>query len=103
MHGLLHAHILPLSTYVTPIGQLSDNRCPLLPDPADGSITCSLTRNDAPTDGESCSITCDSGFDLSGSSSRTCQIQSGRGSWTGTGATCRGMCSGTVSIILAIA
>ena len=81
------------------VGHLSDNRCPLLPHPDDGNVTCSLTRDDAPADGESCSITCDSDFDLSGSSSRTCQIQSGRGSWTGTAATCRGMYSGTSSCI----
>jgi len=48
----------------------------------------SCTGNDV---GDTCTITCDDGFELSGSDTRTCQDD---GTWSGTDATCsEGLCN----------
>ena len=55
-------------------------QCPTLTDPENGIISC--TGNGV---GDTCTVTCDDGFDLSGSETRTCQDD---GSWSGTEAVC---------------
>ena len=60
--------------------------CPPLTHPNDGMINCSLGSNNIPNLGEKCIFTCNIGYKLTGSSTRTCQ--SG-GSWNGSDAVCR--------------
>ena len=56
--------------------------CPPLSDPSNGMINCSLGDD---TYGDTCSFTCDTGYELTGSDTRTCQSD---GSWSGSVAMC---------------
>ena len=51
--------------------------CPVLSAPDNGQISCS-PGNDNP--GDTCTFTCDDGFEISGTESRTCQND---GTWNG--------------------
>jgi len=63
--------------------------CPSLTDPNNGLITCSLGGDGVPSYEDTCSFTCNTGYDLTGSDTRTCQIN---GSWSGPEIMCgRGM------------
>jgi len=57
-----------------------------------GTINCSLGDDGVPSYGDICTITCHAGYELIGSSNRTCQ---GDGNWSGTMAVCA---NGTYSI-----
>ena len=59
--------------------------CPSLTDLANGMINCSLGDDGFPSPGDTCTVTCDDDYELTGSSTRTCQ---GNGSWSGSDATC---------------
>ena len=59
--------------------------CPSLTAPTNGMISCSLGGNNIPNPGESCTFTCDTGYELNGSGTRNCQSS---GSWSGSDATC---------------
>ena len=54
--------------------------CPLLTDPNSGTITCSLGDDGVPSYEDTCSVTCDTGYELIGSDTRTCQSNGG---WSG--------------------
>jgi len=58
--------------------------CPPLSAPANGRINCSLENGEA-NPGDTCTFTCDDGYELGGSTSRTCGDD---GSWSGTDTTC---------------
>ena len=58
---------------------------PSLTAPNDGMISCSLGGNGIPDSGETCNITCNTGYQLMGSVMRTCQSN---GSWSGNDAIC---------------
>ena len=61
-------------------------QCPTLTAPDNGMIFC--TGNEI---GDTCTVSCDDGYESSGSETRTCQ---GDGTWSGTDATCSaGMCN----------
>ena len=63
--------------------------CPSLTDPNNGMITCSLGDDRVPSYEDTCSFTCNTGYELTGSDTRTCQSD---GSWSGSGVMCmRGM------------
>ena len=63
--------------------------CSILTAPDNGDIDCSLSSSDGrPTIGDTCRFTCDDGYELSGSSARTCQIQRSRPRWSGQPAVC---------------
>ena len=63
--------------------------CPSLTAHNDGGITCSLGDDGVPSYEDTCSSTCNTGYELTGSDTRTCQSN---GSWNGTEAMCtRGM------------
>ena len=49
-------------------------------------IDCSLGGDGVPTYEDTCSFTCNTGYELTGSDTRTCQSD---GSWSGTTALCR--------------
>ena len=59
--------------------------CPSLSDPSDGVINCSLGDDGIPSYEDTCSFTCNTGYELTGSESRTCQSD---GSWNGSIAMC---------------
>ena len=60
--------------------------CPLLTDPNDGVINCSLGDDGVPSYEDTCSFTCNTGHELIGSDTRTCQSI---GSWSSSNVTCR--------------
>ena len=60
--------------------------CPLLDDPSNGTINCSLGDDEVPSYEDTCSFTCDTGYELSGNDTRTCQSD---GSWSGSDVVCR--------------
>ena len=59
--------------------------CPSLTNPANGMINCSLGDDGFPSLGDTCTVTCDDGYELTGSNTRTCQSNR---SWSGSDATC---------------
>jgi len=60
-------------------------RCPVLANPDNGMITCSLGSDNTPTEGDICLYECDDGYVVSGSRHRECQSD---GAWTGSDSTC---------------
>ena len=48
-------------------------------------ISCSLGGNGVPNAGETCTVTCNNGYQLTGSGTRNCQND---GSWSGSDAMC---------------
>jgi len=61
-------------------------RCPTLTDPNNGMINCSLGDDGVPSYEDTCSFTCNTGYELTGSDTRTCQSN---GNWSDTNTTCR--------------
>ena len=59
--------------------------CPSLSTPTNGRISCSLGGNRVANPGESCTFTCNTSYELTGSGTRTCQSD---GSWSGSDAMC---------------
>ena len=63
-----------------------DIRCDDLSAPANGEITsCNSGRVGVGYERDTCSFTCNTGYELTGSETRTCQSN---GRWSGTGTTC---------------
>jgi len=62
--------------------------------PNNGIISCSLKNQGAPFNGDTCSFTCNAGYELTGSDTRTCQSDT---RWSGSETIClRGKwCNGT--------
>ena len=60
--------------------------CPSLTDPNNGTITCSLGDDGVPSYEDTCSFTCNTGYELTGSDTRTCQSDR---SWNGSDVACR--------------
>ena len=60
--------------------------CPPLTDPNNGVMTCLLRDDGVPFYEDICSFTCNTGFELTGSDTRTCQSD---GSWSGSETLCR--------------
>jgi len=63
-----------------------DIQCDILSKPSNGEISCSSGREAVGYEGDTCSFTCNTGYELTGSDNRTCQ--SG-GSWSGSNTTCK--------------
>ena len=59
--------------------------CPSLSNPSNGMISCSLGDDEFPSYEDTCNFTCDTGYVLTGSDTRTCQSD---GSWSGSIAMC---------------
>ena len=55
-------------------------------DPNNGMINCSLGDDGIPSYEDTCSFTCNNGYELTGSNTRTCQSD---GSWSGSDNLCR--------------
>ena len=82
---------LLLSCKITPcyggVLYVTDIRCDNLSTPSNGEITsCSSGRVGVGYEGETCSFTCNTGYELTGSDTRTCQSN---GSWSGSDDVCR--------------
>ena len=60
--------------------------CSSLTDPDNGMISCSLRDDGVPSYEDTCSFTCNTGYELTGSDTRTCQSD---GSWSGSDDVCR--------------
>ena len=70
--------------------------CPSLSNPINGGITCSLGDDGVPSYEDTCSFTCNTGYELTVNDNRTCQSD---GSWSGTEAMCtRGTCMYAVTV-----
>ena len=64
-----------------------DIQCDKLPTPSNGEITsCSSGSIGVGYDRDTCSFTCNTGYELTGSNTRTCQSD---GSWSGTKTMCK--------------
>ena len=61
--------------------------CPSLTDPSNGVMTCSLGDDGVLSYEETCSFMCNTGCELTGSDTRTCQSD---GSWSGSMIMCTG-------------
>ena len=61
-------------------------QCPLLTTPNNGMIDCSLGDDGVPFYEDTCSFTCNTGYELIGSDTRTCQSN---GNWSGSVDICR--------------
>ena len=60
--------------------------CLSVTDPNNGIINCSLGDDEVPSYEDTCSFTCNTGYELTGSDTRTCQSD---GSWSGSDNVCR--------------
>ena len=66
---------------------LLDVRCDNLSRPANGEITsCNSGIKGVGYEGDTCSFTCNTGYELTGSDTRICQMD---GNWDGTDVACR--------------
>ena len=61
--------------------------CSILTDPNNGTIICSLENDGVPSYEDTCSFTCNTGYELTGSDTRTCQSS---GNWSGSDVVCIG-------------
>ena len=61
--------------------------CPSLTEPNNGALNCSLGDDGVPSYEDTCSFTCNTGYELTGSSTRTCQSD---GSWSSSDIFCKG-------------
>ena len=59
--------------------------CPSLINPSNGVIDCSLGDDGVPSYEDICSYACNTGYELTGSDTRTCQSD---GSWSGSDTLC---------------
>ena len=60
--------------------------CPSLNNPDNGMMNCSLGDDGVPSYEDTCSFTCNTGYELTGSDTRICQSD---GSWSGSDDVCR--------------
>ena len=59
--------------------------CPPLIKPGNGTMNCALGDDKAPSYDDTCSFTCNTGHELTGSDTRICQSD---GRWSGTDSVC---------------
>ena len=59
--------------------------CPSLNDPSNGMISCILGGDGVPDPGDTCTYTCNNGYVLTNSNTRTCQSD---GSWSNSALMC---------------
>ena len=64
----------------------TDVRCDNLLISVSGSVSCSSGKVGIGYEGDTCNFTCNTGYELTGSNSRTCQSD---GSWSGSDVVCR--------------
>ena len=59
--------------------------CPSLSNPSNGMINCSLGDDGVPSYEDTCNFTCNAGYELTGSDTRTCQSD---GTWSDNSTMC---------------
>ena len=59
-------------------------------------MSCSSGRVGVGYEGDTCSFTCNTDYELTGGDTRTCQTD---GSWSGTNVTCLGQCTLLIKLI----
>jgi len=64
----------------------TDIRCDILSTPSNGRMLCSSGRVGVGYEGDTCSFTCNTGYELPVSGNRTCRSN---GSWSGSDTVCR--------------
>jgi len=62
------------------------NTCPVLATPFNGLMNCSIRDVGFPSVGDTCSYACNTGYELTGSDTRTCTRE---GSWRGSETSCK--------------
>ena len=68
--------------------------------PENGVVHCSLGDDGVATNGDTCIVTCNNRFTLSGDATRTCQIKRRKMNWSGGEARCvEGIMHETLTII----
>ena len=60
--------------------------CPMFVTPMNGDVLCTLMSGIMPSYDDTCNVTCSTGYELTGSDTRTCQSD---GSWSGDDVMCR--------------
>ena len=78
--------------FILIISRITAVPCPSLTDLNNGVMTCSLGDDGVPSYEDTCSFTCITGYELTGSDTRTCQSN---GNWSGIEIMCsqnKGMC-----------
>ena len=70
---------------MSPFLHLAVATCPLLTAPDNGAIDCSLGDDGQANPGDTCTFTCNDGFERSGSRRRTCNDDK---TWTGSASIC---------------
>ena len=83
IHVPVHVHIINHGHFLLLIITVACQ--PLLSDPDNGAITCLLGHDGVPSFEDTCSFTCNTGYELTGSDTRTCQSD---GSWSGSETLC---------------
>ena len=73
--------------------------CLLLTNPENGVINCSLGDDETPSCEDTCSFTCNTGYELTGSDTRTCQSN---GSWSGSDVMCTNNTATMSDIIIGV-
>ena len=63
----------------------TDIQCDVLSTPANGNTSCSSGKVGVGYTGDTCNVICNTGYELTGSDTRTCQSD---GSWSGTDGLC---------------
>ena len=61
-------------------------QCDILSTTSNGGMSCSSGRVGVGFEGDTCSFTCNTGYNLTGSDTRTCQSN---GSWSGRSTVCK--------------
>jgi len=79
MYGVLQLNVNMYCVFL-------DIRCDTLSTPSNGGVSCSSGRVGVGYEGDICSFTCNTGYELTGSDNRTCQSS---GSWSGEDTECR--------------
>ena len=85
MKILNHAIILTTKGRVMIYGCYTVVSCPNFTQSNNGVINCSLGDDGVSSYEDTCSYTCNTGYELTGSDTRTCQSD---GSWSGSDASC---------------
>ena len=77
----IHTYVCTVTHYIAYLVN-----CTSLNNPDNGVMNCSLGDDRVPSYEDTCSFTCNTGYELTGSDTRTCQSN---GSWSGSDVVCR--------------